>query len=403
MKNYFIVSLTLALLATQISCKKDNDSIGLSSGNGTLHSASIDTFQLITYSTTSQNTPSNSGTSVFIGGYRSDELGELFAQSFTSIAPTDLSFRIPEGGVTVSSVSLSINITESYGAPYSQSFKVNKTTSEVAKDFAYTTNDSLQLAGDNLGTFILSSNDTGSVSISLDNSFGAEIMNTGDVIFTTSEMFTDVFMGLAITPTSSPGKNEGSIYAIDADEIILTVNFTEDVSGDAGSVSFAPIANSRSFYHTSAAFNSSEVQTQFSNLDLGNENFFLQGLGGVKADLRLPSLLTWFTAGKFLINKAIVTIPVTASAEASFLPPTSLTIHKASDSSSEGVQAVYDADNNQYVFDIEPLLSDKLLNNEKAELELSVLNSFAHPEQVKLNGSKNASAPASVIIHYTEY
>ena len=35
---------------------------------------------------------------------------------------------------------------------------------------------------------------------------------------------------------------------------------------------------------------------------------------------------------------------------------------------------------------------------EEANFELSVLNSFAHPEQVKLNGSSNAGAKASLII-----
>ncbi|MFT6747315.1 MAG: hypothetical protein ACJAZ2_001665 [Glaciecola sp.] len=397
---FFIVSF-FAVLSTQFSCKKENDEIGLNPGGGILESASIDTFQLNTYSKYSQNTSSNSGTSVFIGGYNTDELGTIKASTYTSVAPTDLTFRIPEGGVTVTSVSLSIRVTEAYGNPFPQEFKVSKTTSSVSKDVNYLTSDSLSSENSSIGTFTIDNSDTGAVLIALDKTFGEEIFAVGDVIFTTSELFIDVFKGLSIIPTSTYSTNTGSVYAIDASDIILTVNYTQNTASTAGSVSFTPTSNSRSFYNSTFDQEVSEVKDQFSNNAIGNTNFYVQGLGGVKSSVEIASLLSWFKSGNFLINKAIVTIP--ANINGSFTTPTSLTIHKESDSSSDGVQAIYDEDKKQYVFDIESLISERLLAGEEAIFELSILNTFAHPEQVKLNGSGNASVAASIVIHYTNY
>ncbi|MFT6716993.1 MAG: hypothetical protein ACJA0Q_001643 [Saprospiraceae bacterium] len=401
MKKIFLILSGLTLFLFHFSCKKENDSIGLNTGDSTLSSSSIDTFQLNTFSKMSQNTPSNSGTSVFIGGYNTDELGTILATSYTSIAPTDLNYRIPEGGITVTSVSLSLRITGAYGTSFSQSFKVSKTSASVDKEVNYLTSDSLVSVSGNIGTFTIENNDTGTVSVIIDKAFGEEIIAVGDVIFTTSEIFTDVFQGFSIAPTSTYLANTGSVYAVNADEIILTINYAENTSGSNGAVTFSPSSNSRSFYHAAFDVNGAEVSAQISNNSLGNTNFYVQGLGSIKAGIEISSLLTWFNSGNFLINKAIVTIP--ANTNSGYSNPTSLTIHKASDSSSEGVQAVFDADNNQYVFDIETLLSEKLLAGEEANFEFSVLNSFAHPEQVKLNGANNSTSPASVVIHYTEY
>jgi len=403
MRKIFLFICVVTILSLQFSCKKENNDIGLNPNGSTLQSASIDSFQLNTYSKLSQNSVSNSGTTVFIGGYGTDELGTITASTFTSVSPTDLSFRIPEGGVTVTSVSLSIRVVESYGDPFSQDFKVSKTTSSVSKETTYFTSDSLISETSDLGTFTITNNDTGIVSINLNKTFGEEIISTGDVIFTTSEIFDDIFKGLSIIPTVTYTPNKGSVYALDAEDIILTINYTENTSSVSGSVTFAPTSNSRSFYHTTLGQNGSELATQMSNLSTGNTNFFIQGLGSVKSSVEIPTLLTWFNSGNFLINKAIVTIPTSTSANVSFSAPTSLTIHKASDSSSEGVQAVYDVDNKQYVFDIETLISEKLLAGEETTFELSILNTFAHPEQVKLNGSSHTVSPASIVIHYTEY
>jgi len=403
MKKIVITSVALSILLLPFSCKKENDSIGLNTNKGTLQSASIDTFQLSTFSKYSKNTESNSGSSVFIGGYHSDELGTIKSQVYTSVAPDDLNFRIAEGGITVTSVTLSIQVLEAYGSPISQEFKVSRTTSSVASDVTYLTTDSLTSLTTNIGTFTLASNDTGSVSITIDKSFGEEIIATGDVIFTTSEVFVDIFKGLSITPSTSFTTNSGTVYAIDADDIVLTINYNEVTAGTSGSVTFSPSSSSRSFYNTTSNQSGSDVEAQLTNNNLGNTNFFVQGLGSIKSELSMPSLLTWFKSGNILINKATLTIPVTASIGSSYTAPTSLLVHVSSDGTSTGIQGVFDADSSYYVFEIETLISQKLLADEEAILDLSVLNSFAHPEQVNLHGGSNSTSKASLVIHYTEY
>jgi hypothetical protein len=403
MKKIVIPFVAIALLLLPFSCKKENETIGLKTNEGTLQSASIDTFQLSTFSKYSQNTVSNSGSSVFIGGYHTDELGTIRNQAYTTLAPDDLNFRIAEGGITVTSVTLDLLVLESYGNPISQEFKISRTTTSVAPEDTYLTSDSLISLSTNIGTFIKSTNDTGVISVVIDKSFGEEIIGKGDVIFTTSEVFVDIFKGLSIIPTNTLTSNGGSVYAISADDIVLTINYTDNIAGTSGSVTFSPTSSSRSFYNTSLNQDAAEVEAQLTNTLLGNSNFFVQGLGSIKSEIAMPSLLAWFQIGNILINKATLTFPVTASANINYAPPTSLLVHSANDGSSVGVQGIYNADSSYYVFEIESLVSQKLLSNEEATLELSVMNSFAHPEQVNLNGGSNATSKASLVIHYTEY
>lgn len=401
-----IHSVSMLLCGTSLliclfhSCKKENDSIGLNNDGASLQSASTDTFKLVTYSKKSKNTPSNSGTSVFIGHYQSAELGTLKASAFTSLSPTDLNFRLPAAGVKVNSVILSIRIMEAYGIEGSQEFQVYQTTSPVNNDQTYFTTDSLVTVNDPIGSFALENKDSGYVNIDINTAFGEEIIAAGDVIYTTSEIFSEVFKGLSIQPITLASQDSGCVYAIDADDLVLSINYEDLTSSIQRSISFAPSANTKSFYHTSLNHVSAKVEPQLNSQGSGNELFFIQGLGSVKGVVEIGGLLTWFQNGNFLINKAAITIPVGGS---DFSVPTSLTIHNPSDDSSEGVQAIFNAEDSSYVFNVESLLSAKLIKGEEASFELSVLNTFAHPEQAELHGNEHISRPAELIIHYTEY
>lgn len=398
-----VVLFASLLLIGFASCKKENDSLNIGNNEAGLSSLSLDTFSIQSSSKEVESIVSNGGSTVFLGSYNSSELGSITNDVYSTLAPSDLTFRIPDEGLNVADVTLQFTIVSAYGSTGNQQFQVRRLTEQVAADKDYFTSDSLMSEPTVVGAFELTSDALLDTSIALDKSIGEFIINQGNVAFTTAEVFADLFKGINIHTVNTATANSGMVYGINSTEISLTVNCTGKTSGTSYSLTFKTIASSRSGFYCKKDRIGSKIAATISNPSQGDSIFYLQGLSAASAQISFPHVKSWSKTDNILINKATLILNVAGSVNASFSPPTSITCHVLGSSSSTGIQATYDANSNSYTLEIESLLSDAILADDDLTFDISVLNSDAHPEQLALFGKNGGSQSAELKIFYTKY
>ena len=90
----------------------------------------------------------------------------------------------------------------------------------------------------------------------------------------------------------------------------LTIYYRTGETGSQDTISFTFLSNSScarftAFDHNDYLDASSEFQAQINgNTSLGAEKFYLQGMGGIKAQLLLPDIQEFFDDGPVAINEA---------------------------------------------------------------------------------------------------
>ena len=338
-----------------------------------------------------------------MGTYSSIELGTISNTVYTTFAPTDLSFRIPDEGLNTISSTLSFTVKSTYGSPFAQSFEVKQLSEKIKPDTEYLTSDSLITNSVVVGTFQTTTSLPSEINIDINTSIGEYILQQGNVAFTTAEVFSDLFNGLAIVPTNNNTSNNGSVYSIDVATIQLTINYSGKTTGTNYSLIFQPISSSRTAYYCKKDRSNSSVQNSLNNSTAGNNTFYLQGISAISSKITIPGIKKWFTSDNNIINKATLTLKPNQSNNSNYTLPTTLTCHLENTATSEGIQATYDASSNSYAFEIQTLLSEALMSEEEIRFNISVLNSNTHPEQISISGNNDTIQPASLKILYTKY
>ncbi|MCK5764673.1 MAG: DUF4270 family protein, partial [Bacteroidales bacterium] len=145
--------------------------------------------------------------------------------------------------------------------------------------------------------------------IRLSDEFAEKIMTADPSVYEDNESWLEFMKGLHIT--SEPAMADGGIMSFDmlAANTALTIFYRTDASQDT--LSFVFLSNSNcarftAFDHNDYQDASADFKSQVLDGDTaaGNEKFYLQGMGGVKAQLRLPDIQEFFKDGNVAINEA---------------------------------------------------------------------------------------------------
>ena len=237
-------------------------------------------------------------------------------------------FRLSENGQDfgtnpqLDSLVLSFSYSGFYGdSMSSQTIKVFELDHDMVPDSAYYSNQSMSDYGVELAsvTFIPAPGDsvlvggeleTPQLRIRLSDEFAEKILTADPSVFDDNESWLEFMKGLHIT--SEPVMADGGIMLFDmlAANTALTIFYRSETSQDT--LSFVFLSNSNcarftSFDHNDYLGASAEFKSQVLDGDTaaGSEIFYLQGMGGVKAQLRLPDIQEFFKDGrKVAINEA---------------------------------------------------------------------------------------------------
>ena len=156
--------------------------------------------------------------------------------------------------------------------------------------------------------------------IRLDDDFGRNLFNAPTSIFSSNQAFRDFFPGLVIVPDNNFSAPNGQILFIDPAAAIsrLTLFYTNtSTEGGARETYFFEINNDvPRFSLFEKDYTSTNVQQAISHsgrddFSGGSEKVYVQGLSGVRAEVRVPHLLKAFPVeSDFIINKAELILPV---------------------------------------------------------------------------------------------
>jgi len=236
-------------------------------------------------------------------------------------------FRLSENGQDfgtapeLDSLILSLSYSGFYGdSMSSQTITVFELDQDMDPDSAYYSNQSISDYGVELAsvTFVPAPGDsvivggepeTPQLRIRLSDDFAEKIMTADPSVFEDNESWLEFMKGFRIT--SEPAMADGGIMSFDmlATNTALTIFYRTEASQDT--LSFVFLSNSNcarftAFDHNDYLDASADFKSQVLDGDTaaGNEKFYLQGMGGVKAQLRLPDIQEFFKDGNVAINEA---------------------------------------------------------------------------------------------------
>jgi hypothetical protein len=242
----------------------------------------------------------------------------------------------------------------------------------------------------------------------LTNEFGEKIIATPSDILESNEKFADYINGFCII--SDPVNEGGALVYVD---IVSTYsNLTLYYSNDSAS----NIKYSMALYDSTTRFNqydhnnyldaSPEFKAQVLEGDslLGQDQIYVQSLGGVITKINFPFIKSLKGVGKIAINSAELTLKGTEETEGTSAPER-LTLLKinADGTSSDGIIDFYEGEdyfggfhdtiNNEYKFQIARYIQ-QLLSEDVTDygIALKIYGSFTNGGQYILNGT-NPSLP----------
>ena len=401
MKSIGLFLVYISIVFGFISCKKDQEIALISSEENSLTGLKTDTFSIETYSVLSDSIPSTIGSTKFLGSYQSSEMGIISSKIFSTLIPTQIGQTYIENG-EILGVNISFSISETYGTPFNQEFDVYQASDSITTGKTYYTKDSIGSSGTLLGSFNLNSKDTGKFEFPLLTSFATTILNQGNSMLASEKAFITFFKGIIIQPKITPGTNTGVMYGISATSIKINVIFKDLASSIQDTISLHQPSAAKTFYQVTKNTIGSSVKSGIDNPSEGNNLFYIQGISGAKAQINFPHLKEWYD-NKKIINKASLLLPIQNSSNSEYSKPSVLTFSNLSVSSSTGAQSTFDATNNQYSINIHSVLIPALEAKSTQSYNISVFNTYSHPEQVVLSGSKNTVSKAKLIIYYTNY
>ncbi len=236
-------------------------------------------------------------------------------------------FRLSENGHNfgtnpiLDSLILSLSYSSFYGdSMSSQTIRVYELDQDMNPDTSYYSTQSISDYGIELAssTFVPAPGDSVIVDggmqspqlrIRLSDDFAQKIMNADPNVFDDNESWLAFMKGLHIT--SEPVQANGGMMLFDmlALHTVLSIYYRSEDSQDTLSFQFLSNSNCArftAFDHNDYMDASAEFQAQVLNADTaaGEELFYLQGMGGVKAQIRLPDIQKFFDDGPVAINEA---------------------------------------------------------------------------------------------------
>ena len=242
--------------------------------------------------------------------------GEIYSQ-----------FRLSENGQSfgddaiVDSLVLSLAYSSFYGDTMTeQTVRVFELSADMDPDSVYYSINSIADYGEEIGalTFIPAPGDSvivdgepekAQLRIPLTSDFAQKLLDADPNVYDDNESWLEFMKGLRIT--TDPVGMDGGMLLFDMldSKTAMTIYYRTGTPQDT--ISFEFLSNSNcarftAFDHNEYLDASMDFKSQVLDGDTaaGNEMFYLQGMGGVKAQLRLPDIQEFFAEGSVAINEA---------------------------------------------------------------------------------------------------
>lgn len=416
------------------SCKKKDNvlGLGLHPEEDLIGLNTMDTLSLVTYSSTSDSIVTDELTSSnLLGSYVDPYLGKATASIYTHIRLEGAIDFIPDGGtindIALDSVVLYLDITDFYGRLDNQTFEVYQITEDFFKDSTYYSTSTLatdvvNLVEAGMGT-ITPDGDLLSIPLSLSD-FAQPIVNqsgTGTLDGNDGTgKFVDWFKGLHIrVNNSSQVEGDGAILYIDLEssksKVTLYYRDTMGIAADHDTLEFDFNINSSCarFSNFSQDYSGTLVEQVLVDSTNGQELFFSQTMGGVRAKVDIPYALNVLDSGNVIINKAELILPVQYYPGDPLYPPSEL--YLVMDNNDGTISFIpdynddrggyFDDDENSYTFNITRYYN-QLIRGEISSSPLTVISSgnAVTANRVVFNGpSTILKDKPKVVVTYSKY
>lgn len=331
-KIYFIPFGLLALLIIGFiaACNKKADQIGLGLQPASQELSVVfdNNSGLIAYSIRedSVRTDANAIKTGMVGSMLDPVFGRTNAQIYSQFRLSENGHNFGEGA-QLDSLVLSLAYSSFYGDTMTQqTVRVYELDVDMDPDTTYYSNQTLSDYGTEIAavTFMPGPSDTlyidsvpkqPQLRIPLSSVFAQKLIDADDAVYDDNESWLEFMKGLRITADQVGG--DGGIMLFDMLEsaTVLTIYYRSADNEDTLSFEFLSnnnCARFTSFDHNDYMEASAGLKAQIIDGDTsgGSETFYLQAMGGVKAQLRLPDIKDYFADGAVSINEAKLIINI---------------------------------------------------------------------------------------------
>jgi hypothetical protein len=258
--------------------------------------------------------------------------------------------------------------------------------------------------------------------IRLTKELGEELLSKwGGTELTENQTFLQYFKGLMVLPGEQPGTpfSQGLLYLnlLSADSK-LTLYYRNTTVPDTVAYNF-PINTTSVRYTLSSFDHQAALQPQLPALlqdsTVGQQQFHLQALYGLKGQLHFPHLLDYPASGVRALAKAEIIIPLAGTFYPSYLPPAQLFVFRKGADGKEldlpgqslGTNLVggfYDAANGEYRLVVTQWMQ-KVLDGDMPNTGLSLFpgSTGVSANRVVLAGPAHATKPMKLRLTFTTY
>jgi len=347
--------LAVLVILWFVSCTKKPETIGLDLVDVNKPFIGYDTtMEVFAYSVVEDSVASDETSLNLFGSRYSPTFGMSNTSFYTHLRLSDL---FPDFGPNpvVDSVVLTMVYSGYYGKISTmQTVRIYQVDDEISLDSTYWSNRSFNTLTEELAyhQFIPNPNDSIEVDsatfapaqlrIPMNTGFAQDILDIQDsTIFGSSEDFINYFNGIHIVPDDVFPTNEvegATLYFNMTDEQSdVKIYYHNDTSTVNDTLIYVLSINSNSarvgrFLHNYKMSIDNNFRDQIVNKDttLGKNNFYIQGMGGIKTIIKFPGLSNWVDSGNIVINEAKLVLTATGFEEDTD-PPESLILFKLTD------------------------------------------------------------------------
>ncbi|MEN8224537.1 MAG: DUF4270 domain-containing protein [Bacteroidota bacterium] len=324
LKNYpgfFTAFIILSLLFIACNKKPDQVGLGLQPVTAELSVVFDNSTGLLSHSIRedSVRTDVNAIQTGMVGSFMDPVFGRTSAEIFTQ-------FRLSENGhhfgtnPVFDSLVLSLHYSGFYGDSMSeQTVRVFELDTDMNPDTTYYSNQTIKHDKDEIGllTFTPKPGDSVMVGdkryapqlrIKLSEAFGQSLIEADSGVFNDNENWLEFMKGVRITADDVSADGGIMLFDMFAVNTAMTIYYRTGDPQDTLSFTFLNNNNCARFSaydHNDYLEASADVRAQLAgDTSSGQELFYLQGMGGVKAQIRLPDIHDLFADSAVAINEA---------------------------------------------------------------------------------------------------
>ena len=409
------VFVSFMVVLAVLSCSKKPEQIGLDLLDDNKPFVGYDTtFDVFAYSTIDDSVISDETSVNLLGSMYTETFGRSNTSIYTQVRISSL---FPEWGdnPTADSVIFSMVYSGYYGNLLTeQTVRAYRILEDLKRDSSYWSNVNFDTEDIEMAAYTFLPDlddilvvDTGGgtpdssympaeLRIPFDNAFADYMFNLDTAYTSSSEAFLEEFKGIYLKNDDVNTPGDGAILYFDLmnDRSSLTIHYHND---SADSLKFRFLINLNNarvgkYEHEYLLSTNQNFIEQVLNGDstLGSDNLFLQGLGGVKTNIRFPGVVDWANSAERVINEAKLIINLAEEYDEENEPPsTSLILFKyTAEGSFDFVpdqlqgenyfNGLYNESSNSYFFRISLHLQDLLAG--EADLGLGL---FTNAKSIK--------------------